>query len=124
MINLLLYYLIIQKKSNVFRIWKQLLRDFWATKKKFYSLFVVNEKSPILAISLVLILTSMAHHYTSDVSDGEIVGDLSEISSEEDNYFENMKKRLQSRKIELELENSFAGQFGESAVLLKYFKLV
>lgn len=56
----------------------------------------------------------MAHRYTSDVSDGEIVEELSEISSEED-YFENLKKKLQSRKAELELENDFAGQFGESA---------
>lgn len=55
----------------------------------------------------------MAHRYTSDVSDGEIVEELSEISSEED-YFENLKKKLQSRKAELELENDFAGQFGES----------
>lgn len=55
----------------------------------------------------------MAKNFTSDVSDGEIVGDLSEISSAEDDYFENLKRKLNSRKIELELENSFAGQFGE-----------
>lgn len=53
----------------------------------------------------------------SDVSEGEIVGDLSEISSEEDDYFENLKK-LTARKLELELENTIAfGQFGEFAHL-------
>lgn len=49
----------------------------------------------------------------SDVSEGEIVGDLSEISSAEDDYFENLKK-LTSRKLELELLDAF-GQFGEFA---------
>lgn len=53
----------------------------------------------------------------SDVSEGEIVGDLSEISSGEDDYFENLKK-LTARKLELEIENSIAfGQFGEFALL-------
>lgn len=53
----------------------------------------------------------------SDVSEGEIVEDLSEISSAEDDYFENLKKltaSLTARKLELELENQIAfGQFGE-----------
>lgn len=64
----------------------------------------------------------MANIFTSDVSDGEIVEDLSEISSDEGNYFENLKKNLEtlaSRKVELELENSFAGQFGKSFLLRK-----
>lgn len=48
----------------------------------------------------------------SEFSEGEIVGDLSEISSDEDeDYFENLKK-LANRKLELELENSFS-QLGE-----------
>ena len=51
----------------------------------------------------------------SDVSDGEIIEDLSEISSSEDDYFENLKK-LTQRKLELELQNSIAfGDFGELA---------
>lgn len=50
---------------------------------------------------------------TSDVSDGEIVEDLSEISSEDD-YFENLKK-LAARKLELELQNTIA--FGEFSKL-------
>lgn len=53
----------------------------------------------------------MADHYVSDISDGEIVDkkdDLSEISDEEDSYFENLKKL----KLELELENRFFGNFG------------
>lgn len=39
----------------------------------------------------------------SDVSDGEIIEDLSEISSEDD-FFENLK-RLTARKLELEIQN-------------------
>lgn len=51
------------------------------------------------------------------MSDGEIIEDFSEISSEEDDYFEHLKK-LGNRKRELELENSLAiGQFGKSAFL-------
>lgn len=42
---------------------------------------------------------------TYDVSDGEILEGLSEISSAEDDYFENLKK-LTNRKLELELENT------------------
>lgn len=44
----------------------------------------------------------------SDVSDGEIVGDLSDISSGENDYFENLKKTLNKRKRELERENKIA----------------
>lgn len=53
-------------------------------------------------------------NYT-DVSDGEIVEVLSEISSEESDYFEKFDRRVskqlanvQKRKIELELENTLA----------------
>jgi hypothetical protein len=63
----------------------------------------------------------MAQRNMSDVSDGEIVEDdaeddlFSEISSaedsagyndEQDDYFEKLKTTLNSRKLELELENS------------------
>lgn len=54
----------------------------------------------------------MATNFVSDVSEGEIVGDLSEISSEDD-YFKSLERKLANRKIELELENCFAGSLGE-----------
>lgn len=53
------------------------------------------------------------------MSDGEIVEDLSEISSEEnEDYFEHLRK-LGERKLQLEIENSLVsvGTFGKSAVL-------
>lgn len=48
-----------------------------------------------------------------DVSDGEIVEDLEEISSSEDDYFENLKK-LTARKLELEIQNTI----GELALFI------
>lgn len=58
-----------------------------------------------------------------DVSDGEIVEDLSEISSGEDDYFENLKK-LTARKLELELQNTIAfGQFGKLAYFSAYIAI-
>lgn len=64
-------------------------------------------------LACLLLILQMAYH-TSDVSDGEIVEELSEISETED-YFENLR-RLTNRKIELEVENAcFAGQFGKFA---------
>lgn len=54
-------------------------------------------------------------NYTSDVSDGEIVEDFEQISSEEEDYFEKVEKRVSKqlenvnrRRIELELENTLA----------------
>lgn len=47
-----------------------------------------------------------------DTSDGEIVEDLSDISSDECEYFDHLKK-LSERKLELELENSFLDNFGQ-----------
>lgn len=56
----------------------------------------------------------MATINISDVSDGEIVEDFEEISSEED-YFEKVEKHLieaNKRKIELELQNTLTyGKF-------------
>jgi hypothetical protein len=48
---------------------------------------------------------------TIEVSDGEIVGELSEISSDEnDDYFEKIALQIERRKLELELENSVMGK--------------
>lgn len=54
-------------------------------------------------------------NYTFDVSDGEIVEDFEQISSEEEDYFEKVEKRVSKqlenvnrRRIELELENTLA----------------
>jgi hypothetical protein len=48
---------------------------------------------------------------TIEVSDGEIVGGLSEISSDEnDEYFEKLTLQIERRKLELELENSVLGK--------------
>lgn len=60
----------------------------------------------------------MASINISDVSDGEIVEDFEEISSEED-YFEKVERRVQKqleiankRKLELELQNTLTyGKF-------------
>ena len=55
----------------------------------------------------------MATINISDVSDGEIVEDFEEISSEEEDYFEKVERRVQKqleetkkRKLELELSNT------------------
>lgn len=49
-------------------------------------------------------------HNSSDLSEGEIVEDFSEISSDEDAYFENLRQKLKARKEQLELENSIYGK--------------
>lgn len=46
-----------------------------------------------------------------EVSDGEIVAEFSEISSEEnDDFFEKLTAKIKRRKLELELENSVMGE--------------
>lgn len=58
----------------------------------------------------------------SDVSEGENFEDLSEISSAESfDYFENLK-RLTSRKLELELENTIVfEQIGKFSQKFSFF---
>lgn len=55
-----------------------------------------------------------------DASEGEIFEDLSEISSAEDDFFENLKK-LTNRKLELELENTIV--FEQIGELKFYFQM-